>query len=95
MASHCRRYLTYEKKAEELAERHKDLQGQLGDLNMLADNLNSHTGLEDVRAECAETKQLNDAEAEEIDAIFTERRKIEQQVREFGGHAGLMGFASG
>lgn len=75
-------YLTYEKRAEELAEKHKELQGQLGDLNTLADNLNTHTGLEEVRAECAEAKQLNDQEAEEIDGIFTERRRIEQQIKQ-------------
>lgn len=74
--------MRYEKKAEELAEKHKELQGQLGDLNMLADNLNTHRRVEEVEQECADARQQNDQEAEEIDGIFLERRKIEAQIKQ-------------
>ncbi|XP_028290795.1 intraflagellar transport protein 74 homolog [Gouania willdenowi] len=74
-------YLSYEKKAEGLAAEIKDLRGQLADLNLLVDKLNTNTEMEEMTNDYNILKNQNDNEAESIDSIFTERREREEAVR--------------
>uniref|UniRef100_A0A3Q3J5L9 Uncharacterized protein n=1 Tax=Monopterus albus TaxID=43700 RepID=A0A3Q3J5L9_MONAL len=74
-------YLSYEKRADGLAAEIKDLQGQLADHNMLVDKLNTNTEMEEMTNEYKVLKAQNDREAESIDSIFTERKKIEEAIR--------------
>ncbi|XP_074550125.1 intraflagellar transport protein 74 homolog [Halichoeres trimaculatus] len=74
-------YLSYEKRAEGLANEIKDLQGQLADYNMLVDKLNTNTEMEEMINDYNMLKAQNDSEAEGIDSIFTERREREEAIR--------------
>ncbi|XP_041670129.1 intraflagellar transport protein 74 homolog [Cheilinus undulatus] len=74
-------YLSYEKRAEVLANEIKDLQGQLADYNMLVDKLNINTEMEEMINDYNILKAQNDSEAESIDSIFTERREREEAIR--------------
>ncbi|XP_077331273.1 intraflagellar transport protein 74 homolog [Lithobates pipiens] len=74
-------FLSYEKKAEELAHEIKEQQGQLADYNMLVDKLNTNTDMEDVLHEYNILKAQNDRESQSIDIIFTERQAKEDLVR--------------
>eukprot|EP00043_Microstomoeca_roanoka_P001126 m.31018 g.31018 ORF g.31018 m.31018 type:complete len:598 (+) comp10661_c0_seq1:91-1884(+) len=78
-------YVTYEKKAEALAKEIQELTGQLADLNALANNLNDNVDIDDVRADMEEIKARNDREAAEIDNIFADRNRVEQQIKEIEG----------
>ncbi|XP_003968254.1 intraflagellar transport protein 74 homolog isoform X1 [Takifugu rubripes] len=75
-------YLSYEKRAEDLAQEIKDLQGKLADYNMLVDKLNTNTETEEMISEYNIVKAKNDCEAERIDQIFTDRRGLEEAVRD-------------
>ncbi|XP_040214557.1 intraflagellar transport protein 74 homolog [Rana temporaria] len=74
-------FLSYEKKAEELAHEIKEQQGQLADYNMLVDKLNTNTDMEDVLHEYNILKAQNDRESQSIDIIFTERQAKEDLIR--------------
>ncbi|CAL9698267.1 unnamed protein product [Knipowitschia caucasica] len=74
-------YLSYEKKAEGLAAEIKDFQGQLADYNMLVDNLNTHTDMEEMINDYNTLKAQNNQKAESIDNIFTERREKEEAIQ--------------
>eukprot|EP00051_Salpingoeca_urceolata_P014678 m.187359 g.187359 ORF g.187359 m.187359 type:complete len:643 (-) comp18155_c0_seq12:3920-5848(-) len=73
-------FSSYEQRAESLAKEIKDLQGELGDLNVLQDMLSTHTEIEGVVAEKDELKTKNDREARDIDDLFSSRRSAEQQI---------------
>ncbi|XP_032822202.1 intraflagellar transport protein 74 homolog isoform X1 [Petromyzon marinus] len=74
-------YLAYEKRAEVLASEIKEKQGELADYNMLVDKLNTNTDIEEVQQEYNMLKAQNDREAQGMDAIFTERRAKESQMK--------------
>nr|XP_020513674.1 intraflagellar transport protein 74 homolog [Labrus bergylta] len=74
-------YLSYEKRAEGLANEIKDLQGHLADYNMLVDKLNTNTEMEEMIHDYNIVKAQNDNEDESIDSIFTERREREEAIR--------------
>uniref|UniRef100_A0A672GBY2 Intraflagellar transport 74 n=1 Tax=Salarias fasciatus TaxID=181472 RepID=A0A672GBY2_SALFA len=74
-------YLSYEKRAGGLAAEIRELQGQLGDYNMLVDKLNTSTEMEEMVDDFNTLKAHNDSEAEGIDAVFTQRRQREDAVR--------------
>ncbi|XP_078461488.1 intraflagellar transport protein 74 homolog isoform X2 [Lampetra fluviatilis] len=74
-------YLAYEKRAEVLASEIKEKQGELADYNMLVDKLNTNTDIEEVQQEYNMLKVQNDREAQGMDAIFTERRAKESQMK--------------
>ncbi|XP_016075980.1 PREDICTED: intraflagellar transport protein 74 homolog isoform X2 [Miniopterus natalensis] len=74
-------YLSYEKRAENLAVEIKDFQGQLADYNMLVDKLNTNTEMEEVMNDYNMLKAQNDRETQSMDIIFTERQAKEKQIR--------------
>eukprot|EP00730_Choanoeca_flexa_P019774 TRINITY_DN9671_c0_g1_i4.p1 TRINITY_DN9671_c0_g1~~TRINITY_DN9671_c0_g1_i4.p1 ORF type:complete len:587 (+),score=205.02 TRINITY_DN9671_c0_g1_i4:41-1801(+) len=73
-------YTTYEQKAEKSAAEIKVLQGQLADVNLLADHLRTNTDIQQVIEEKLEVKAQNDRLAELVDSTFTERQTVEKQV---------------
>ncbi|XP_038048644.1 intraflagellar transport protein 74 homolog [Patiria miniata] len=75
-------YLSYEKRAESLANEVKEQQGQLGDYNTLVDKLNTDTAMEEVLEDHNQLKAQNDVEAKNIDKIFTQRQEIEQNIHQ-------------
>ncbi|XP_033636610.1 intraflagellar transport protein 74 homolog [Asterias rubens] len=75
-------YLSYEKRAESLANEVKELQGQLGDYNTLVDKINTDTAMEDVLEDHKDLKIQNDTEAKNIDKIFTQRQDVEQTIHQ-------------
>ncbi|CAF92506.1 unnamed protein product, partial [Tetraodon nigroviridis] len=75
-------YLSYEKRAEGLAQEIKDLQGRLADYNMLVDKMNTNTETEEMINEYNIVKAKNDRESENIEKIFTDRRGLEEAVRD-------------
>ncbi|RDD46218.1 Intraflagellar transport protein 74-like protein [Trichoplax sp. H2] len=74
-------YITYEKKAEQLANEIKELQGNLGDYNTLLDKVTTDTGMEVIIENTRSVQVKNNREARKIDEIFTTRSKIEEQIR--------------
>ncbi|XP_033108162.1 intraflagellar transport protein 74 homolog isoform X2 [Anneissia japonica] len=73
-------FLSYEKRAELKANEIRQLQGQLGDYNMLLDKVNTDTEMDDVLEDYNELKEMNDDEAKHVDQIFSERQDKEQQI---------------
>lgn len=74
-------YLSYEKRAETMANEIKELQGQLGDYNTLVDKLNTDTEMDEVQEDFNELKLQNEMEERSIDKIFTQRQEVEQQIK--------------
>ncbi|XP_071952265.1 intraflagellar transport protein 74 homolog [Antedon mediterranea] len=75
-------FLSYEKRAELKANEIKQLQGQLGDYNMLLDKVNTDTEMDDVIEDYNELKEMNEEEAKNIDVIFSERQDKEHQIQQ-------------
>ena len=73
-------YQSYEKRANGLAAQIKEMQGDLGDLNMLEEQIQQHIEVEDVEADVEELKASNDAESADNDEIFAERKRVETTV---------------
>lgn len=74
-------YQSYEKRANGLAAQIKEMQGDLGDLNMLEEQIQQHIEVEDVEADVEELKASNDAESADNDEIFAERQRVEALVK--------------
>lgn len=74
-------FTQYETKATAMAKEIKGLQGELADINMMQDKLNTHVDVAELLAEREETKVSNDRAQAEVDAIFAERRKAETQLK--------------
>uniref|UniRef100_T1JMT6 Intraflagellar transport protein 74 homolog n=1 Tax=Strigamia maritima TaxID=126957 RepID=T1JMT6_STRMM len=75
-------YLTYDKRAKALAQEINDLQGELGDYNMLVDKLNTDTDADDVLREYDELKAQNEQESNNVENIFAQRRDKESQIQQ-------------
>ncbi|NWX58198.1 IFT74 protein, partial [Promerops cafer] len=74
-------YLSYEKRAEDLAGEIKDFQGQLADYNMVVDILNTSTDMAEVIRDYNMLKVQNDRDTQTIDKIFTERQATEKLIQ--------------
>lgn len=74
-------YVAYEKKAEALAAELKQLQGELGDYNLLVDKLNTDADIDDVREEYRDLKMQNDQEARSVELLFEQRQEKERQLK--------------
>lgn len=74
-------YLSYEKRAENLAAEIKELQGQLADYNMLVDKLNTNSGFADLKEDYESLKAQNERETKAIDELFSQRQKKEQGIK--------------
>eukprot|EP00049_Salpingoeca_infusionum_P008594 m.142402 g.142402 ORF g.142402 m.142402 type:complete len:587 (-) comp14056_c1_seq1:215-1975(-) len=75
-------YTVFEKKAETMATEIQGLQGQLASLNMLANNLHEHVPIEEVLKERDELKVKNDREAADADGIFSDRTRVDRQIKD-------------
>ncbi|CAH1779959.1 unnamed protein product [Owenia fusiformis] len=73
-------YLTYEKRAESLANEIKDLQAELGDYNTLVDKLNTDEDIQDIQLDLADLKASNEKEAKNLDALFLQKQEREGQI---------------
>ncbi|KAI9224246.1 hypothetical protein BC828DRAFT_373926 [Blastocladiella britannica] len=75
-------FVTMEKRAQGLGDELRDLQGQLGDYNMLLDKLHSDADLEEVQRQAAVLVIKNDADQQAVDGLFMERQDKEQKIKE-------------
>ncbi|XP_013407954.1 intraflagellar transport protein 74 homolog [Lingula anatina] len=75
-------FLTYEKRAEQLAGDLGKLQGELGDYNTLVDKLNTDEDIGDIQRDYEELQAQNEREAKNIDAIFTQKQEQENHIRQ-------------
>ncbi|XP_022087754.1 intraflagellar transport protein 74 homolog [Acanthaster planci] len=83
-------YLSYEKRAESLANTVKELQGQLADYNTLVDKLNTDTAMEEnppMRQKYMTLKQTNEslareleARQQELDSLNTKKENLEDEL---------------
>ncbi|KAF6039080.1 IFT74 [Bugula neritina] len=78
--SESQTFLSYEKRAEKLANEIKHLQGELGDYNTLNDKLNTDTDIRDVERDYDDLKSHNDVEEKGLDFIFEEKKSKDAQV---------------
>ncbi|XP_014287563.1 intraflagellar transport protein 74 homolog [Halyomorpha halys] len=74
--------LVYEKKVKDLATEITSMQGNLIDLNLAVDNINTFGDVQKLNIEAKELKENNDSEAERIEVIFSDRLRKEQAVRQ-------------
>jgi intraflagellar transport protein 74 len=62
-------------RADGLAEELRDLQGQLGDLNVLVDKLHTETSLADFEREYHQLQAKNERNAQALDELFIEKKQ--------------------
>lgn len=75
-------YLSYEKRADSLTVEVRELQGQLGDYNLLVDKLHTDSDLDDIKKACDELKQKNQQDSQIVDDVFMLRQQRETEIRE-------------
>lgn len=75
-------YLSYEKRAENLAAEIKSLQGELADYNTIVDKLNTNAGFEDLKEDHEMLKAQNDKEAKSIDRLFAQKQDRESVLKQ-------------
>ncbi|KAI9189968.1 hypothetical protein H9P43_001401 [Blastocladiella emersonii ATCC 22665] len=75
-------FVTLEKRAQTMGQELRDLQGQLGDYNMLIDKLHSDADLEEVQRNANEFKMKNERDQQAVDALFMERQEKEAKLKE-------------
>eukprot|EP00842_Homolaphlyctis_polyrhiza_P002185 jgi/Hompol1/2968/HPOL_006258-RA len=75
-------YVSFEKRADTLAEELKELQGQLGDYNTLVDKLHTDTDLEEIERQYNQLKAKNQRESQVLDEIFAQRQQREVSIRD-------------
>ncbi|KAL7747730.1 hypothetical protein RI367_006847 [Sorochytrium milnesiophthora] len=75
-------FVSFEKKSDALRLQLGDLQGALGDYNMLADKLHTDADLNDVLAATQQLAASNQRTSTEVDDVFLGRQQKESQVKE-------------
>lgn len=73
-------YLTFERRAETLAQQLKEKQGELADYNLLIDKINTNTDVEDIAEDCAALQAQNNRDSKGVEILFGEKREKEHQV---------------
>lgn len=73
-------YNKLEARQEELTNEVRQLEGQLADYNLALDKLRTNTRPDDVKNTYQHVKNNNDKLKSELDEIFIERKKIEEQT---------------
>ena len=73
-------YLTFERRAEKLAQELKDRQGELADYNLLIDKINTNTDVEDISDDCAQLQAQNNKDSKALEILFGDKREKEGQV---------------
>ncbi|KAI1720046.1 intraflagellar transport protein 74 like protein [Ditylenchus destructor] len=78
--------LFYEQRAEEQANELKELQGELSDLNLIIDRLNTNSDLRDLEFEVAEAEKANNELTGAVEDLFKERQEKEDFIRQLEGN---------
>nr|CAD7398055.1 unnamed protein product [Timema cristinae] len=74
-------FLIYDKRVKEMASELTEFQGQLADLNLVVDKLNTDTEKGEVDAECEELRALNDKESHSLELLFAQRQQKDAQLQ--------------
>ncbi|KAI9141483.1 hypothetical protein BKA69DRAFT_393734 [Paraphysoderma sedebokerense] len=69
-------------RADSLTVEVRELQGQLGDYNLLVDKLHTDSDLDDIKKACDELKQKNQQDSQIVDDVFMLRQQRETEIRE-------------
>lgn len=75
-------FLSYEKRAETLASSIKDLQGELGDYNILVDKLTTDEDIQDVEFDLNDLRTQNEREARKIEELFEIKKQKEETIQQ-------------
>ncbi|XP_060065256.1 intraflagellar transport protein 74 homolog [Ylistrum balloti] len=75
-------YLTYEKRAEQLATEIRDLQGELGDYNTLVDKLTTDEDIQDVEFDLNDLRNGNERETKKIEELFEVKKAKEEAIQQ-------------
>ncbi|KAK7027296.1 Intraflagellar transport protein 74 [Halocaridina rubra] len=75
-------FLTYDKRVKEMAQELTELQGTLGDYNLLVDFVNTDTEQSEIDEETRAMKDTNQEAAEKLDALFTRKQDMEHMMRQ-------------
>jgi len=78
-------YQSYEKRAELLAKQIKAIQGDLADLNVLEDQISQHVESSEVLDDYEDMKAKNDRQSGDNDELFSERKKVENAIKQTEG----------
>lgn len=72
-------YLTFERRAETMAQQLKERQGELADYNLLIDKINTNTDVDEIAGDCGELQAQNNRDSKGVELLFGEKREKEQQ----------------
>lgn len=75
-------FLTYEKRAEQLATEIRDMQGELGDYNTLVDKLTTDEDIQDVEFDLNDLKNNNERETKKIEELFEVKKTKEETIQQ-------------
>ncbi|XP_066960218.1 intraflagellar transport protein 74 homolog isoform X1 [Macrobrachium rosenbergii] len=75
-------FLTYDKRVKEMAQELTELQGTLGDYNLLLDLINTDTEKLEIDEETKALKETNQENRHKLDALFTRKQDLESMMRQ-------------
>ncbi|XP_042865475.1 intraflagellar transport protein 74 homolog isoform X3 [Penaeus japonicus] len=75
-------FLTYDKRVKEMAQELTELQGTLGDYNLLVDLLNTDTEQIEIEEEIKSLKDTNKEEGDKLDSLFSHKQDLESMMRQ-------------
>lgn len=75
-------FLTYDKRVKEMAQELTELQGTLGDYNLLVDLINTDTEKFEIDEETRLLKETNKEAADKLDATFSRKQDLESMMRQ-------------
>ncbi|XP_068222988.1 intraflagellar transport protein 74 homolog isoform X1 [Palaemon carinicauda] len=78
-------FLTYDKRVKEMAQELTELQGALGDYNLLLDLVNTDTEKLEIDEETKALKETNQENRDKLDALFTRKQDMESMMRQLEG----------
>ena len=76
-------YLTLERKYEALIKDVRSYEGELADYNLALDKHRSDTKAEDIDALYIHIKNQNDKQRQHLDALFSEKRDMENEIQSY------------
>ena len=75
-------FMTFDKRSQALTLELDDLQGQLGDYNVMFECLQKDRDLEDLIKEATHLKTLNEGQSKKVEELFFQRQKQVSKERE-------------
>ena len=75
-------FMTFDKRSQAISQELEELQGQLGDYNLMFECLQKDRDLEDLIKETAKLKVINDDKRKKVEELFFQRQKKDHQVEE-------------